>query len=446
MQVQQSDTLSGSVAETASADKEMKRIGAAAFTGTFIEFYDLQIYTTAAALVFAQVFFPQLGKVAGTVAAFGTIGVVFVARPLGSVLFGHFGDRLGRKRVLVITLLMMSISTVLTGLLPTSAQIGAMAPVLLIVFRIIQGLAAGGEYGGAALLVAESAPAEKRGAWSALPQLGGAASTSFAALTVLVTSLTMSDQTFRAWGWRVPFLFSGVLLVVGLYIRFKVRETTVFTKEIDRHGASKAPILEAFNAQPRDMFLACIIAVPSFAMLYLVLTYVVSYGVNQLKLGYTEVLWLAACNGVVLAVGQLISSRLSDRIGRRPVLIFSNGLATVWAFALFPVLHMGTLATYAISMIVSLLIGGFIAGPLAATMSELFQTRYRYTAVALCYSAAGIIGGGLPPLIAGPIISAYGLAAIGWVLGAIFFVSFCCCIALRETQGRALDVDFADQG
>ena len=366
MQVQQSDTLSGSMEETVSPDKEMKRIGAAGFTGTFIEFYDLQIYTTAAALVFAHVFFPQLGKVAGTIAAFGTIGVVFVARPLGSVLFGHLGDRLGRKRVLVITLLMMGISTILTGLLPTSEEIGVLAPTLLIVLRIIQGLAAGGEYGGAALLIAESAPIEKRGTWSALPQLGGAASTSFAAVTFLITSLTMSDHAFRSWGWRLPFLFSGALLVVGLYIRFKIRETTVFTKEIHRRGASKAPIVDAFNAQPRDLFLACMVAVPSFAMLYLVLTYVVSYGVNQLNLGYTEVLLLSAGNGVVLAVGQVISSRLSDRIGRRPVLIFANGLATVWALALFPVLHIGTVATYAIATIVSLLIGGFISGPLAA--------------------------------------------------------------------------------
>lgn len=445
MQAQQSDTLSGAMDETVSPDKEMKRIGAAGFTGTFIEFYDLQIYTTAAALVFAHVFFPQLGKVAGTIAAFGTIGVVFVARPLGSVLFGHLGDRLGRKRVLVITLLMMGISTILTGLLPTSEEIGVLAPTLLIVLRIIQGLAAGGEYGGAALLIAESAPIEKRGAWSALPQLGGAASTSFAALTFLITSLTMSDHAFRSWGWRLPFLFSGALLVVGLYIRFKIRETTVFTKEIHRRGASKAPIVDAFNAQPRDLFLACMVAVPSFAMLYLVLTYVVSYGVNQLNLGYTEVLLLSAGNGVVLAVGQVISSRLSDRIGRRPVLIFANGLATVWALALFPVLHIGTVATYAIATIVSLLIGGFISGPLAAFMCELFQTRYRYTAVGLCYSAAGILGGGLPPLIAGSIISAYGTFAVGRVLGAICFVSFCCCIALRETRGRALDADFAEQ-
>jgi MFS family permease len=444
MQGQQPDALSVSVTETVETNKEMRRIGAAGFTGTLIEFYDLQIYTTAAALVFAHVFFPQLGNVAGTVAAFGTIGVVFVARPLGSVLFGHFGDRMGRKRSLVITLLMMGLSTILVGLLPTSAQIGVMAPILLITLRIIQGLASGGEFAGAALLVAENAPAGKRGMWSALPSLGGAASNSFAGITLLITSLTMSDATFRAWGWRVPFLFSTVLLVVGLYIRLKMSETPVFTKEIHRRGTSRIPILEAIKTQPRDMLLGCMVEVPAFAMLYLVVTYVLNYGVNALKLRYTEVLWVTVGSGLIMFLGILITSRLSDRIGRRPVLILSNGLATVWALALFPILHTGTLVSYAMAVIVTMLIAGFIFGPIGAFMSELFDTRYRYTAVGLCYNASGILGGALPPLIAGPIISAYGTFAFGKVLAAICLASLCCCIALRETRHRKLDADVGE--
>ncbi|CAE6861421.1 MFS transporter [Paraburkholderia domus] len=439
MQAQHRDVLSDAHSAPDAPANQMKRVGAAGFTGTLIEFYDLQIYTTAAALVFAHVFFPQLGKAAGTIAAFGTIGVVFVARPLGSVLFGHFGDRLGRKQTLVITLLMMGISTVLVGVLPTSEQIGIFAPILLILLRVIQGVAAGGEFAGAALLVSENAPPERRGAWSALPSLGGAASTCAAGITLLLTSLTMSDATFRAWGWRLPFLFSAILLAVGLYIRMRMTETPVFAKQVSRHGTSRIPVLDAFASQPRDLLLGCMVEVPAFSMLYLVVTYVIHYGVSDLKLPYTNVLLVTVGSGVVTFLGILVSSRLSDRFGRRPVLIVSNGLATVWALALFPILYSGTMTAYAVAVIVTLLIGGLIFGPVGAFMSELFHTRYRYTAVGLCYNASGILGGALPPLFAGPIIAAYGPYAFGRVLAILCFVSVCCCIALKETRGRSLD-------
>jgi MFS family permease len=440
MHAQHRDVLSDAHSTSDSPPaNQMKRVGAAGFTGTLIEFYDLQIYTTAAALVFAHIFFPQLGKAAGTVAAFGTIGVVFVARPLGSILFGHFGDRLGRKRTLVITLLMMGISTVLVGVLPTSQQIGILAPILLILLRIIQGVAAGGEFAGAALLISENAPAEKRGAWSALPSLGGAASTCAAGVTLLLITLTMSDATFRAWGWRLPFLFSAILLAVGLYIRLRMAETPIFAKQLSRHGTSRIPVLDAFVSQPRDLLLGCMVEVPAFSMLYLVVTYVIHYGVNELKLPYTNVLLVTVGSGVVTFLGILLSSRLSDAFGRRPVLIVSNGLATVWALALFPILHSGTMTGYAVAVIVTLLIGGFVFGPVGAFMSELFHTRYRYTAVGLCYNAAGILGGALPPLIAGPIIAAYGALAFGGVLSALCFLSLCCCIALKETRNRSLE-------
>lgn len=423
--------------------KSMKRIGAAGFTGTLIEFYDLQIYTTAAALVFAHVFFPQLGAAAGTIAAFGTIGVVFVARPLGSILLGHFGDKLGRKRTLVLTLLMMGLSTIGVGLLPTSQQIGIFAPIALIALRIIQGIAAGGEFAGAALLVAENAPPGKRGAWSALPNLGGAASNTVAGLTMLLTSVTMSSETFRAWGWRIPFLFSGVLLVVGLWIRMKMGETPIFAKQVSERGTSRVPILDAFSSQPRDLLLGCMVEVPAFSMLYLVVTFVLNYGVNTLRLSYTEVLLVTVTSGIITFIGILISSQLSDRIGRKPVLLIANGLAAAWALALFPILYSGTLAGYVAAVLVTLLIGGFIFGPVGAFMSELFPTRYRYTAVGVCYNASGIIGGALPPLVAAPIIARYGTYAFGAGLSGICVASFLCCLALKETRLRQLDADIA---
>jgi MFS family permease len=443
MESHQANALSDTTSEDlAKPDQEMRKIGAAGFTGTLIEFYDLQIYTTAAALVFAHVFFPQLGKAAGTVAAFGTVGVVFVARPFGSILFGHFGDRLGRKRTLVVTLLMMGLATFLTGLLPTSDQIGILAPILLVTLRVIQGIAAGGEFAGAALLIAESAPNHARGKWTVLPNLGGAASNSIAALTFLVTSMTMEAHSFRAWGWRIPFLFSSVLMIVGLYIRLNIRESSVFKSENRRGSISRTPFFDALRTQTRDMLLACLIPVPAFSILYLVLTYAVSYGVTQLQFQYSQVLWLSVANGVILGIGTLVTSRMSDRFGRRPVLIFSGTLAMIWAFLLFPVLHIGTLSSYATAVFVSMLLVGFITGPVAAFLSELFNTRYRYTAVGFCYNISGIIGGGIPPLIAGSIISTYGTSAFGKLLAATCLVSICCCLVVRETRSRALNADW----
>jgi MFS family permease len=421
--------------------KQMRRIGIAGFTGTVIEYYDLQIYSIAAAMVFAHLFFPQLGKAAGTVAAFGTIGVVFVARPLGSLVFGHFGDRLGRKKTLVISLLMMGLSTIFVGLLPTSRQIGVAAPILLVLLRVVQGIAAGGEFAGAALLISENAPVRKRGAWSALPSIGGAVAISTGALTFTLTSMFTSADTFRDWGWRLPFLLSTILLVVGLYIRFKMEETPVFAKQVGQRGAARFPVFEAIKSQPREVLLGCMVSVPAFSMLYLVMTYVVSFGANELRLGYTSVTVVSVVSGVIMIVGVLIGSQLSDQIGRRPTLVGANALATAWSFALFPILHQGTLSSYALTIFVTMLIAGIVFGPIGAFMSELFNTRYRYTAVGLCYNVAGILGGAIPPLIAGPIIAVYGAAAFGKVMAMLCFLSVLCCLGLRETRHRELDVD-----
>lgn len=433
------ETLSQQVTDTADTQAKMRRIAAAGFTGTLIEFYDLNIYSTAAAIVFAHIFFPQLGKAAGTIAAFGTIGVAFVARPLGSLLFGHFGDRLGRKKTLVTCLSLMGVATVLVGLLPTGEQIGVMAPILLIVLRFLQGLAAGGEFAGAALFVAESAPADKRGRWASAPSRGGAFATSFAGLTFALTSLTMSDETFRAWGWRIPFLFSVVLLVVGLYIRLKMEETPVFTREANRKGTASIPLFEAIRKQWREILLGCMVEVPAFALLYLNVTYVVNFGSNELKLGYTSVLAVTVASGFLMLLGIIIASNLSDRIGRRPVLIAANSIAAVWALALFPVLHIGTLAAYATCVVISMFTCGLIFGPVGSFMSELFQTRYRYTAVGFCYNTAGILGGALPPLFAARIIAAYGNLAFGAVLATLCVASVICCATLKETRYKALD-------
>ncbi|MFP3606469.1 MFS transporter [Paraburkholderia sp. SIMBA_053] len=421
--------------------RQMRRIAAAGFTGTVIEYFDLQVYSIAAAIVFAHLFFPQLGKAAGTVAAFGTIGVVFVARPLGSLIFGHFGDRIGRKHTLVISLVMMGLSTVLVGLLPTSAQIGVAAPILLVLLRVIQGIAAGGEFAGAALLISENAPPGRRGFWSSMPSVGGAVAISSGALAFTVTSMTMSADAFRTWGWRLPFLASTVLLVVGLYIRMKMEETPVFAKQVSQHGVSRVPIADAFRTQPLDILLGCMVSVPAFSMLYLVMTYVVNFGANNLHLGYTAVTVVSVVSGLIMIVGVLAGSSLSDLIGRRPTLIAGNGFAALWSLALFPTLHHGSMTSYSLTILVTMLVAGFVFGPVGAFMSELFDTRYRYTAIGVCYNAAGIVGGALPPLFAGPVIASYGAFAFGKAMGALCLVSLVCTACIRETRHRKLDVD-----
>ncbi|MGF6967260.1 putative MFS family arabinose efflux permease [Paraburkholderia sp. WC7.3g] len=253
--------------------------------------------------------------------------------------------------------------------------------------------------------------------------------------------MAMSADAFRTWGWRIPFLFSTVLLLLGLYIRLRMNETPVFAKELRLRGASRFPVLDAIASQPRDMPLSCMVAVRAFTMLYLVVTYVLNYGASELRLGYTTVTLVSVASGIIMLLGVLVTSRLSDRIGRRATLIGANGLATLWAVLLFPVLHAGTFAAYAVAVVVTMFIAGFIFGPIGSYMSELFDTRYRYTAVGLCYNASGILGGAVPPLIAGPIISAYGTIVFGTVLAIMCFFCLCCCIALPETKHRALDVN-----
>lgn len=431
-------TPSKDEATVAAPTYDMKKIGRAGFLGTLIEYYDLHIFTAAAALVFHQLFFPDMNSVMGAMAAFATVGVVFVARPLGSVIFGHFGDRLGRKKTLVVTLLLMGVSTVLVGVLPTTQQVGILAPILLVALRVIQGLAAGGEYAGASLLIAENAPTHSRGRWSCLPNLGGAMSHSLAGVTMLAVTFSMSQESFREWGWRIPFISSALLLAIGLYIRIRMDETPVFKKQVQQHGVLKVPLFEALKSQPRALLMGSAMVLPAFTLLYLSATYITHYGVNELKLAYTQVLGVTILSGLTFFVTILFASRLSDRIGRRPVIMASNILAAIWVLVLFPILYAGSLANFFAAVIISQVITGLTFGPIGAFMSELFETRYRYTAVGLCYNLAGIVGGALPPLLAGPIIAKYGTMPFGIALSVVFFACFCCCFLSKETNRNVL--------
>lgn len=417
----------------------MRRIAMASSIGTVIEYYDFMIFAAAAALVFPKVFFPALGTAAGTVASFATLGVAFVARPVGSILFGHFGDRFGRKWTLLSTLFLMGIATVLVGVMPTADQIGVTAPILVVVLRILQGIAVGGEWTGATLMATESAPKENRGFWSVFGSLGSAIGSALASGTFLLAGLTMNSEEFVSYGWRIPFIASAVMLAIGLYIRGKVEETPVFSAEVARSGTAKAPFVEAVKRQPREIFFASGLLVMVFAFSYLTVGYMVNYGTTTLGLSKVTILAITIVASFVVGLGLLLGAAVSDRVGRRAIMIGANVVAVPWALALFPVLDGATPARYAIGACVTAFIAGVALGPVGAFMSELFHTRYRYTAAGFSYNVGGVLGGAVPSVVGAAITATYGGFVFGIFLAILCLISLVCALALRET--RELEID-----
>ncbi|WP_033293092.1 MFS transporter [Amycolatopsis jejuensis] len=421
---------------SSTSQQSMGRIAVASLVGTTVEFYDFFIFGTAAALVFSSSFFPAMGPAAGTLAALATFGVAFVARPFGSILFGHFGDRMGRKTTLVVTLLLMGLATVAIGLLPTAASIGAAAPILLVVFRLCQGLAVGGEWAGAVLLAAEHAPPTRRGKYAIFPQLGPSLAFVLASGTFLITSLTLSKEQFASFGWRIPFLASALLVLLGLYVRMKIEETPAFTDL----AATKArvPLFEVARRQPREVLLAAGSVTMLFSFFYIGVTFLTAYGTNTLQLGKPAVLMIGILGGLCFAATTIMSGLLCDRVGRRRVTTVANAAAIAWALVLFPVLSIGTPLAFAIGMCVTLGLVGVAYGPAGAHLPELFQARYRYTGAGLAYNLAGVLGGAVPPLAAAWLIESFGNGAIGLYLAAMAVLSLACSIALRETREVAM--------
>jgi MFS family permease len=426
---------------TASAGPDpiaLRRIGFAAFAGTTIEFYDFFIYGTAAALVFGTVFFPALGPAAGTVAAIATFAVAFVARPLGSALFGRLGDRLGRKRTLIATLLLMGGATVGVGLLPGAATIGVAAPIILVTLRFAQGLAVGGEWGGAALLAAEYAPPHRRGRFTVYPQLGPGAAFGLTSLTFLVIGHTMSPEAFVAWGWRVPFLLSVVLLGIGLYVRLRIEDTPVFHELVRRRQRSSAPILEALRNQAGPILLVAGALSAVFGFGYIATVYVTSYGTAVLGLPRPTMLLLGVVGAAGLAGAAYLAARWSDRVGRRHVVIVGNLAAIVLGPPAFLLIDLGQPLAVGGGLFVLSAVGGFGLGPVAAWLPELFAARYRYTAAGLGYSLSAILGGAVPPIVATGLQASFGSWSVGVLLSGYGLLGVICARVLPETRGRSL--------
>ncbi len=419
--------------------RSMRRIALASMTGTVIEFYDFFIYGTAAALVFSKVFFPELGTAAGTAAALATFGVAFVARPFGSILFGHFGDRLGRKGTLVTTLMTMGLSTLAIGLMPTAATIGVAAPIILVVLRILQGLAVGGEWAGAVLLTAENSPAKARGKFALFPQLGPSVAFALASGTFLITALTMSAESFAAWGWRVPFIASILLVGVGLYVRLKLEETAVFTSA--RAVKTKLPIMEVITSRPKAALLGAGSTTAVFAFFYIGVTYLTTYGTTEVGLSRPTVLAMGIVGGLVMAAVTIGSAILSDRIGRRLVVTIGTGIAVLASLVVFPIIDIGTAWAFGLGLSIVLGVVGLSYGAQGALLPELFPTRYRYTGAGISYNLAGVLGGGVVPLVAAALVPSYGSLAIGILLGVVSLISLLCTLALPNTNAES----FAEQ-
>ncbi|WP_434597675.1 MFS transporter [Streptomyces sp. A5-4] len=422
------------------------KIVGASLIGTTIEWYDFFLYGSAAALVFNTLFFPTADPLVGTLIAFITYAIGFLARPLGGVVFGHFGDKLGRKKLLVISLLLMGGSTFAMGLLPTHASIGVGAPILLTVLRLVQGFALGGEWGGAVLLVAEHGGAERRGFWASWPQAGAPGGNLLATGVLALLAAVQSDAAFLAWGWRIPFLLSGLLVMVGLWIRLSVSESPVFLEaqakaeaEAARGIKEQAPVVQVFRKSWREVLTAIGTRFGENISYYIITAFLLVYVTVHLGLPKSTALNAVLIGSAIHFCTIPAWGALSDRIGRRPVtLIGSVGMA-VWAFAFFALLDTKSFAVITLAVTVGLLLHGAMYGPQAAFISEMFDTKVRYSGASMGSQLAAIVAGALAPIIAIELLKDYDSSVpVSLYLCFAAIVTTVTVAIAKETRGRDL--------
>jgi metabolite-proton symporter len=408
----------------------------ASLIGTTIEFFDFYIYATAAVLVFPSLFFPKSDPASAVLASLATFAIAFLARPIGSALFGHFGDRVGRKTTLVAALLTMGLSTVAIGALPTYQTIGVAAPLLLAICRFGQGLGLGGEWGGAVLLAVENAPPGKRAWYGMFPQLGAPIGFFFSGGVFLALSRTLSNDQFFTWGWRIPFLASAVLVLVGLYVRLTITETPVFRDTLDRRERVKVPMLTVFRDHPGTLVLGTMVSLATFVLFYLMTVFALSWGTTAL--GYRrETFLLMQLFGILFFALTIPLSAVFAERGRRMTLLWVTASIAVFGLIMAPMFQAG--ATGAVfTMAVGLSLMGMTYGPLGTVLSELFPTAVRYTGSSLTFNFSGIFGASLAPYIATWLATTYGLQYVGYYLTAAAVVTIVGLLATRETRDEDL--------
>ncbi|MGF9648321.1 MFS transporter [Pseudarthrobacter oxydans] len=397
------------VSSEAAYRKQMRRVLFSSYLGSVVEFYDFLLYGIAASLVFGQIFFANMTPVVATIASFGTLAVGYLSRPLGGIIFGHFGDKVGRKSMLIITMSLMGVASTLIGLLPTYDQIGVVAPLLLIFLRLVQGLAVGGEWGGAALMSLEHSKTERRGFAASVTHMGGPSGALLATL-IMTGFSTLPKEDFLAWGWRVPFLFSAVLLLVGMFVRLKVTESPLFAaaqqaKKLEPKKKGKSPLLLVLRRYPKNVVLAALGGSAAFVFQGLLATFAITLAV-QTGVAQTTVLLMHAVATFLHIFTIPLFAILSDRVGRRPVMVTGAIAGAVLAFPIFQMLASGNVALVLIAFLIgNPLIQASMYGPMAAFISEMFGTGARYTGASLGYQLAATLGAGLAPLSAASLMA-----------------------------------------
>jgi len=409
------------------------RIAMASFVGTAVEWYDYFIYGTAAAIVFGPLFFPRFSATAGTMAAFASYAVGFLARPLGAVVMGHYGDRVGRKSMLVVSLLIIGLATTSIGLLPTYEHIGILAPILLVSLRFLQGIGVGGEWGGAVLLAVEHAPAHRKAFYGSFPQMGVPGGLILANLVFLGVSASLGPQAFLSWGWRVPFLASAVLVMIGLGIRFRLTESPDFQRVRDAGQREQMPLVAVLKRHPRQVLLAAGAFIGNNTVGYIFMAYLLSYGTSVLGLSRSLILTCTLIAALVWLATIPWASALSDRHGRARILLWGSAGLTVTALSLFPLVDTRSPALILAALVALAVVLGITYGPLAALLSELFPTSVRYSGASLGYQIGAILGGGIAPMVAAALYARWRSSVpITLYLGAVSLLSLACIAAVTR--------------
>jgi MFS transporter, MHS family, shikimate and dehydroshikimate transport protein len=441
MSTRPSGSAGGTVGST--EPRELRRVVTGALVGTALEWYDFFIYGTAAALVFNVLFFPEADPAMGTITAFATFGVGFVFRPLGGILFGHIGDRIGRRATLIMTTLVMGLSTGIIGLLPTYDTVGVWAPVLLVLLRVLQGLGAGAEFGGASTLLAEHAPAHRRGYYCSFAQLGVQVGLVLATVSFLLVGLLPEEQLV-AWGWRVPFLASFLMIGVALYVRLRVEESPVFRAMAAEQQVIKLPVLETLRSYPRNLLIGVGAHIADTACAYLYATFAVSYATSTLGVDRSTVLTGVIIFGLVVIVLQPVYGALSDRIGRKPLNLFSMVFTAVFIWPFFLLLETGQPVLVVLALVIATALGWApVIAVQPAFYAELFGARVRYSGFATSREVGAALAG-FTPLIAAALVAAAGGAP--WIVAA--YIAALCVISLIAfaVAPESKDIDIAEAG
>ncbi|WP_415871363.1 MFS transporter [Acinetobacter pittii] len=416
------------------ATNSKTRVLFASLVGTTIEFFDFYIYATAAVIIFPHLFFPASSGSAAVLQSLATFAIAFIARPIGAALFGHLGDRIGRKATLVAALLTMGISTVCIGLLPTYAQIGIVAPLLLAVCRLGQGLGLGGEWSGAVLLATENAPEGKRAWYGMFPQLGAPIGFILATGSFLLLSAVIPEQAFMQWGWRIPFIASAVLVIVGLYIRLKLHETPAFQKVLDKQKEVNIPFKEVLTKHTGKLILGTVAAICTFVVFYLTTVFALNWGTTKLGYARGEFLELQLFATLCFAAFIPLSAIFAEKFGRKTTSIGVCIAAAIFGLFFSSMLESGNTLIVFLFLCTGLAIMGLTYGPIGTVLSELFPTSVRYTGSALTFNLAGIFGASFAPLIATKLAETYGLYAVGYYLTAASLLSLVAFLLIRETK------------